>query len=93
MKLTIVEPSPQPNRIFLGPKYSHQDPIFNTLSLKSSLKTGKIYMIALLSADVDLMYNFNNTCLEVNILYVCILLTKSIANSLCPCLKLNSTAH
>ena len=37
MKFLIVEPSPLPFLIPLGPKYSHQDPLSNTLSLDSSL--------------------------------------------------------
>jgi len=37
MKFLIVEPSPLPILIPLGPKYSPHDPVLNTLSLHSSL--------------------------------------------------------
>ena len=37
MKFLIAEPSPLPIRIPLGPKYSSQDLVLNTLSLDSSL--------------------------------------------------------
>ena len=55
MKFLIVEPSPLPILIPLGPKYSNQDPVLNTLSLHSSLnvrdhvsQTSPIYLISIL---------------------------------------------
>ena len=37
MKYLIVEPSPLPIRIPLGPKYSPRDPVLDARSLRSSL--------------------------------------------------------
>ena len=48
MKFLIVEPSPLPILIPLGPKYSPQDPVFNAIGQKLCLKVYK-------SIDIDFL--------------------------------------